>query len=704
VRDWFEEISSAAGLGSNAEWIAAAAGASSERAPILARPFKISSKPSNAELVLAVAGWHEVSVNGRRVGDEVMSPVTCQPDRRVSSVTHDVADYLKPGENVIEVLLGNGWFNCFTKEVWGFSDAPWLAPPMIRGELTIDGNVVLVTDGSWCSCDSPIVFNALRNGERFDARDMSKRRNWRRVSVVANPPNVAVSPEDAPPCRTFDSLRPIRSFPAGNGGVIYDFGSNRSGWCEIEVVGESGSKVSIDYDELLTPENTLLGDIACFMRRAKDPNPVQHDEYILAGNPKGEYWHPRFAYHGFRYAQVRTSGKVEIRAIRSVFVHSDIASNGTIEISDPVFARLNDATRRSYLSNYVGIPTDCPHREKNGWTGDAQLAMETGLWNFNAKDGYVHFLRMLIDAQKPTGQVPCIVPCTEKFGYGWGSGPAWDAALFEIPWQLFRFYGDDRPAQEAYGAMRRYLGFISSRSRADGLVGFGLGDWCAPKGVETAPVLLTDSAYVFEFNQRMAFWAERFGNADEAEQCRERAKFIKSAFNREFYNGGGVYAGGEPTSLAAPLHFKGLCACGEEGKVAAELLRRIRKRRHRVCFGILGAKWIPRVLSEYGHVDDAWRIFTQPDNPGWAAWMKENDTLLESFDDLAGGTPVSHNHIMFGDLSAWAFEYLGGIKIDEPGFAKFHVSPHLPSGVESFSMSYRSPNGLIVSRACRKDR
>ena len=684
------------------KWISGGSAAPESAAPILVKRFNLDGIPKKVVLTLAVAGWHELSINGRRVGDGVLSPVTCQPDKRISSVAYDVAPFLEKGDNVVEILLGNGWFNCFTKDVWGFSSAPWLGAPKVRGELVADGKTFLVTDGSWTVRDSPIVFNALRNGEYYDARREGSRVNVRAVKVEPAPA-MAVSPEDAVPCRAFDPISPVRSFPAGNGGTIYDFGSNRTGWCEIEVVGEAGSKVVIDYDECLTPTNTLLGDIGIFIRKNNDPRPAQHDEYTLAGKEDGETWHPRFTYHGFRYAQVRTEGKVELKSIKSVFVHSDFDSVGLFKISDPVFGKLQDATRRSHLSNFTGIPTDCPHREKNGWTGDAQLAMETGLWNFDAKAGYIHFLRMMIDAQKESGAVSTINPASAGWGYGGAPWPAWDAALFEIPWQIYRFYGDDAPAREAYPAMKKYLSFVGGKAREDGLVKHGLGDWCAPAGVKVAPVLLTDSAYVYEFNRRVAFWADRFGEPSVAAKCREKAAKIKASFNREFYKGGGIYAGGEPTSLAAPLYFKGLCADGEERKVAEELLRRVRENGHKAMFGILGAKWIPRVLADYGHIDDAWRIFTQPDAPGWAIWTKDNDTLLESFDDTAGGTPVSHNHIMFGDLSAWAYEYLAGIKIDEPGFAKFHVEPHLPEGVESFEAVFKTPCGRKISvRAWRE--
>jgi len=685
-------------------WISGGSAAPESPAPVLVNTFNLAKIPRSAKLTLAVAGWCEVSMNGCPVGSEVLSPVTCQPNLRISSIVRDVTPHLRTGTNVVEIILGNGWYNCFTKEVWGFSDAPWIDAPMVRGRLVADGDTVFVTDGDWRAYDSPVIFNALRNGEWYDARKEGLEENKRKVKIVRNIPYATVSPEVAAPCRMFDPIAPVRSFPACGGGTIYDFGSNRSGWCEIEVEGDPGAKVSIDYDELLSPSNTLHGAIGVFVRRKKDPRPFQHDEYILAGRKGGERWHPRFTYHGFRYALVRTFGNVRLKSVKSVFVHSDFRSLGSMEVSDPVFARLQDATRRSYLSNFTGIPTDCPHREKNGWTGDAQLAMETGLWNFDARNGYVHFLRMMLDAQRSNGQVPCILPCTEKFGFRSGAGPAWDAVLFEIPWQIYRFYGDDSPARESYGAMKRYLSYIDEMARDDGLVAFGLGDWCAPQKSRVSPVLLTGSAYVYSFNRRLAFWAGRFGEKDVAERCRKQAQRIKDAFNKEFYKGGGVYAGGELTSLAAPLYFKGLCADGEEKKVAAELLRRVRELGHRAHFGILGAKWIPRVLSDHGHIDDAWRIFTQPEAPGWAIWMKDNDTLLESFDDTAGGTPVSHNHIMFGDLSAWAFEYLAGIKILEPGFAKVDVKPHLPDGVDSFDITYRTCSGnLIRVRAWREN-
>jgi alpha-L-rhamnosidase len=319
--------------------------------------------------------------------------------------------------------------------------------------------------------------------------------------------------------------------------------------------------------------------------------------------------------------------------------------------------------------------------------------METGLWNFEAKASYIHFLRMMLDAQRPNGAVPCIIPCTPKFGFGWGSGPAWDALLFEIPWQIYRFYGDDSLARESYGAMKRYLAFMLGKIEADGLVEYGLGDWCAPGRRTTVPVRLTDSAYLYQFCRRLSFWARRFSEPDCAARCDRDAAAIREAFNRAYYKGDGVYAAGETTSLAAPLYFEGLAADGAEKRIAERLVEAVRANGHKASFGILGAKWVPRMLAKYGYIDDAWKLFVQKETPGWMHWLESGDgTLYENWE-----SDQSHNHVMFADYSAWAYEYVAGIVPVAPGFAKVVLRPNFPEGVESFSASYQTKYGKITA-------
>ena len=680
-----------AGMVVNPKWISGDSAAPEKPAPVLAKKFEIASMPAAASFEVAVAGWCEVRVNGRKVGRDVLTPVTAQPDRRTPRLTLDVTGHLKTGENEIEVLLGNGWQNTFTKSSWGFPVSPWIGAPKISGVFKVDGKRLFVTDGSWRAYDSPIVFNALRNGEWYDARREGKRLNERAATVELYAPMGIVADEDAVPCREKETFEPVRVLKDSAGRTVYDFGANIAGWCEIEVEGAAGAKVEIDYDESITSTNTPLGHVIAYIVRHGEKRPAQHDEYTLAGRGEVEKWHPRFTYHGFRYAWVKTVGDVRVKAIRARFVYSDFKRTGTIETSDPSFAALQSAAIRSYLSNFTGIPTDCPHREKNGWTGDAQLITETGLWNFDAKNGYVHFLRMMLDSQRPNGAVPCIVPCTPQFGFYWGSGPAWDAALFEIPWQIYRFYGGDAPAREAYGAMKRYLAFILAKADEDGLVEYGLGDWCSPGRATTVPVRLTDSAYVYQFCRRLSFWASHFGEAGYAAECERKAEEIREAFNRAFHKGDGLYAAGEATSLAAPLFFEGLAADGVEKRVAERLAGLVRANGYKACFGILGAKWVPYALSKHGYANDAWKMLVQPEFPGWVNWLKSGDGCL--WEDWDGAR--SHNHVMFGAYSAWAYEYIAGIVPVEPGFGKVAFKPNFPDGVESFSATYRTPHGEI---------
>ena len=660
-------------------------------APCYAKSIVLDARPDRAEMRIAAAGWFELRINGAKVGENVLEPVTCQPDRRISEVTHDIVPLLRPGTNEIEILVGNGWFGCGVPDgAWGFEDAPWWkgVPPSVRASVVIDGKTVLTTDLSWRVCDSPIVFTALRCGESYDARREGSRTNERAAEVLKYDPSAEISSEDAVPCRVFESFDPVRTLKAPDGDAVYDFGHNIAGWCEIGVSGEPGAKVTIDYDECLTASNGLRGHVTCFV---KPPYRGQHDEYVLKGAAE-ESWHPRFVYHGFRYAKVHVEGRAELRSIRARFVHSDFRDAGRIKTSDGNFTKLQDAMRRSYLSNFVGIPTDCPHREKNGWTGDAQLACETGLWNFDAKDSYVHFLRMMLDAQRPNGAVPCILPCTPKFGFGWGSGSAWDAVLFEIPRQVYRFTGDDGPAREAYPAMRRYLAFICGKLGDDGLLKYGLGDWCHRDGRTAVDNKLTDSAYLYHFHRELADWARHFGEKDVAAEQDALADRLRDTFNRVFYKGSGTYARGEWTALAAPLYFKGLCVAGEEQKVADLLVKKVRAFGHQCDFGILGAKWVPRALAEYGYIDDAWQIFVHEDGCGYMKWLeKGEDTLWESWHGKD-----SHNHIMFGDFSAWAFEYIGGIRLLEPGFGRIALKPHLPAGVKDFEVRHETPHGTII--------
>ena len=671
-------------------------------APYLRAVFDLPRRPRRATAHVVAPGWHELFVNGRKAGAEGLSPAPMAFHKRVPWLQIDVAPLLREGRNAVAFLLGSGWYDTFAHDWWGFEAAPWRdrlgCRPRLLCEIVADGRVVLRSGDGWKAHGSPLVFNSLRGGETWDARreipgfsepDFDDAA-WA-PAVRCRPPGGAPEHDRTAPGAVSAPIEAVSRAALPGGAVLWDFGRSLAARGDLEVVGEAGAKVEIVYGENLGPDGDL--DLRNLLFGA-DGGRFQRDEVVLAGRPEGERWHTRFTYHGFSRARTRVvEGRAEVRALRAESLHPAFEELGRAEVSDRVFSRLLELTRESFLANFAGgFPTDCPHREKNGWTGDAQLALETGLWNFAADENYRNHLRAMADLQRPDGAVPCMVPCARQ-GYGWGSGPAWDAYLFEGPWQLLRFRGDDALARELYGAMKRYVGFCESMAVGD-LVDFGLGDWCAPKGAPVAPVRLTSSAYWLQAAQRLAFFARRFGRAADAARAEALAARVRAALRAAFRHPDGSWADDEETSLACALHF-GLCdGPRETAATARRLAAAVRAGRHRALFGILGAKWVPRALAGNGYADDAFRLFVQTEEPGWGNWVARGATAL--WENWEGGG--SRNHVMFGDLSAWAFEHLGGIRpsVEHPGFSRLELRPVFPRGLRRFAATHRTPRGEIA--------
>ena len=684
------------------KWIAAPEtdrGFGSERcdsAPHFRREFEYEEKFEHGRVSISGLGFYELYLNGRKVGDRVLDPAVSDYLKHVRFVTLDITDYLRPGRNTVGVILGNGWYNPNTAEVWNFLTAPWRDCPKFALKLEIDGRTVLESDETWRVGKGPIVFNALRNGEFYDARlevpgwtgDRFDDSAWPHAVRIAPPGGEPVE-QKQPPCRV------LGTFPAVPTGKfdVYDTKQNMAGWARITVEGEAGAEVTLRYAERLTPEGDLSAESQDVFVKSGE---FQTDRYILKGGGV-EIWEPRFTYHGFQFIKATVSGNAAIRKIEARMVGTAFDSVGRITMSEPDLNRLQAMTRWAYRSNYVGIPTDCPHREKNGWTGDTQLACETGLCCFDAATSLEQWLDTLADCQRPSGQLPGIAP-TSGWGYNWGSGPAWDAALFVIPETIYLYTGRRRAFETHFGAMLRYLDYAFDRA-TDDLVCFGLGDWNHVDPARMAPAELTDSFYLYCCTRLAAKFARRL-NRPVAAELEARAARVRDAVNRRYYNGDGSYAHDEMTSLGGAL-FHGVAPETERAVIAARLDRIVREHRYIPDFGILGSKAVPRALADAGYVETAYRMFTQPEYPGWIHWLRQGATTL--WGNWHG--EASRNHIMFGDVAAWSFRYLGGLAPDEdaPGFSKVTLRPNPVPQLEFFNMCHETPCGRIEVRWTNRD-
>jgi len=659
-------------------------------APLLRKRFELKRVPDSVTAFVCGLGFHVLYINGHKADERELAPGISQYDRHVSYIRYDITGLLQEGYNSIAVLLGDGLYHDPARNAWAFQHASWRDDCKLLCELESDGKVIVVSDLTWKYAASWITNTGLRLGEEQDCRNFNVRSlgndfddgAWTSVSQAAPPPGRLME-ENMPPVKVIRRISAVSSHPIGQNGIIYDFGVNLAGRCELKVRGAAGCRLTVTYGERLYADGRL--DLENISQHVSEKT-FQTESFYLDGSE--QRLHSNFTYSGFQYAEiVWENGKPEILTAEAVFLATDLKEVGNLDSSDEILNRLQAAAKRSYRGNFVGIPTDCPHREKNGWTGDAQLAFETGCWNFDMEEAASNFLRIVVDTQRASGQLPGIAP-TGGWGFNWGSGPAWDAILFEYPLQMYRFYGNTENLVEHFAAYRRYLEFCRGMSVAD-LLDFGLGDWCS--GIaENPPTRLTSSAYYSHMVVTMAAFCRILGH--DASEYDELAARIKAAFNRAFYRGGGIYHQGEITSLSCALYL-GLVPESERGAVAARLADKVRAENHLAKFGILGAKYVLRVLADYGYIDDAWQILTQTTCPGWANWVKNGGatTLWEHWDGTS-----SRNHIMFGDFSGWCYEYLGGIKYHHP-LGTLAIHPQLPRHLKFFSAAYQSRDGKIVS-------
>lgn len=686
-----------------AKWIARTTDTNANPAPLLRRGFEVGGRIKQARAYICGLGYYELYLNGQKVGDHILDPGYTRYDRRALYVTYDVTSLIKNGANAVGVMLGNGWFNCHTKAVWNFHEAPWRSAPKLLLNLRIDyadgRSENIVSDESWKCSTGPIVFDSIYGGETYDARlekpgwatagcDDSK---WDPVKIV-EPPAGRLSAQMMPPIRVQATLKPARVTEPKPGVFIFDIGQNLAGMAELSVVGPAGTRIQMRYGERLFPDGTLdARDIEQHVKKLGKEQQHQTDTYILKGRGR-ETWRSRFTYHGFQYVEVTGfPGKPTPDNLRAHFIHSAVPKAGEFTCSNPMLNRIKRAADWAFLSNLQGIPTDCPHREKNGWTGDAHLACEQAQFNFFPVPVHQKWVNDLGDEQKSTGQLPGIVP-TSGWGYTWGNGPAWDSAFLLIPFYEYLYYGDTENFRRHYDGMRRYVDYLTTRAK-DGIVKIGLNDWAPWKTKTEAGI--TDTAYYYVDTRIVALAAELLGKKEDAQKYTALAASIKAAFNKKFYHADtATYDNGSQTALSCAL-YQGLVESESKERVLANLVAAVEKSNHHIDTGILGAKYLLNALLENGRADVAYRMVAQKDQPSWGWWLEQGATTLW---EQWNGTE-SRNHIMFGDVSAWFYKALAGIQPDPqaPGFRHFFISPHLVGDLTSARGEYDSIRGKIVS-------
>ena len=679
----------------------------------LRKQFTVDQKIRRATVSFSGLGWSELYLNGRKVGDAVLSPAFAQYNQRVFYVTYDVTKQLSRGVNALGVVLGNGRYYADRSKVYtGTESFGW--PKLLlqlRVEYT-DGSVTnLVSDGSWrLTTNGPILANNDYDGEDYDARkefpgwsrpgfDDAK---WQPAQIVGAPPGV-VAAQMIDPIRVTGTLKPTAMTEPKPGVYVYDLGQNMVGWARLKVSGPAGTRVKLRFAEVLKPDGML--DVAN-LRGARAT-----DRYTLKGQGT-EVWEPRFTSHGFRYVEVTGfPGEPDLHSIAGRMVNDDLPTNGTFACSNPLLNRIYRAVVRGVRGNYHSIPTDCPQRdERQGWLGDRSEESRGETYLFDNSALYAKWLQDIADAQRPGGSVPDIAPTCWPI---YSDDVVWPSTSLIIPQILRAQFDDTTVIASHYPCMKEWMDYMEQRYLVKGIISRdSYGDWCVPPRDRTriwtqdpnrrtaGPLLAT--AYFYHDAQLMKGYAALLGKSEDAEHFSALAEQLKAAFNEKFLNRDlGQYDNGTETSCVLPLAF-GLVPDAMRERIFNHLVDKIKDGHDHIGTGLVGGQYLMRVLTDNGRPDLACAIATQKTYPSWGYMIEHGATTIWELwnGNTADPEMNSRNHVMLvGDLVIWLYEDLAGIKSDPaaPGFKHIIMKPHPVGDLTFVKATHRSPYGLIAS-------
>ena len=672
----------------------------------LRRRFEIARVPNRARVHVSGLGYYDLLVNGKHIGDHRLDPGQTDYAKIALYATHDVTAALRPGANVIQIVLGNG----------RHLDAYGFGAPRAKLQLLLESSDGqrdwVATDEAWKCSHGAIEWNGIYAGERWDARkelagwgepdfDDSA---WQQAVIIEGPPLVS---QLMPPIRAVKVLAPRRMSNPRPGVFVYDFGQNFTGVVRLHARGPAGTTMQMRFSELIEADGMLnLGT---------NRESTSVDEFVLKGEGEEEF-EPRFTYHGFRYLELTGFPGVPcLDSVLGIVMHTDVKQTGAFRCSNDLINRIHENILWGQRSNIMSAPTDCPQRgERMGWLGDAQLTSEEAACNFDMAGFYTKYLEDIRRAQREDGSVSDVVP---PFWPLYPADPAWGTAYVTLAWTLYQRYGDREVLERHYDGLKRYVDFLHGASEGHIIRSLGrYGDWCPPGSVfpKKTPIELTSTWYYYHDTMHFSRIAEVLERARDAERYRRRAEEIRDAFNRAFLLGKGRYATlpmspidrslGQ-TSQALPLYLDMVPPDQKADAVTALLDAVAKDADYHVDTGIVGTRYLFEVLRETGNAEAAYKVVTQKSYPGWGYMLEEGATTLwERWEKLGGLGMNSHNHIMFGSIDAWFYRSLAGIVPTAPGGTTVRIQPWPVGDVTHAAAEYRTIHGPLVVRWQRTEK
>jgi alpha-L-rhamnosidase len=676
-------------------------GRTPQPAPMLRGSFVLRGAVLRARAYATSRGLYQLEINGRRVGEDRFTPGWTSYRKRLQYQTYDVTALLRPGENVVGAMLGDGWYRGYL--AWNDRRNVYGDRLALRVQLRVehtDGRVETHgTDGTWTSATGPILMSDIYMGEAYDARlerpgwsaPGYDAKDWTPVRVAAPDAATLVAPA-GPPVRAVEEIRPVRLLTTPAGETVFDMGQNMVGHVRLRVRGPAGTEVKLRHAETLDKAGNFY---TANLRAAR-----QQVTYVLKGGGE-EVYEPHFTFQGFRFVAVDGwPGEPTLDGLTGIVVHSAMTATGRFTTSNTLLNKLQHNIRWGQKGNFLDVPTDCPQRdERLGWTGDAQVFSRTAAFNFDVAGFFTKWLADLAADQQADGAVPFVIPdVLSQGGKGSSASAAWADAATIIPWNLYLAYGDRRLLERQYPSMKAWVEYMR-RQAGGGNVwrsGFHFGDWLAfattasdYPGATTGKDLIATAFYArsVDLLQRAA---DLLGKPDEAAEYAALLPQIKAAFVREFVTPAGRVGENTQTAYALALEFD-LLPADLRDEAARRLASEVTARGH-LTTGFVGTPYLCHVLSRSGRTDVAYALLNRDTYPSWLYPVKQGATTIwerwdgvrpdGSFQDTGMN---SFNHYAYGAIGEWMYRVVAGLDTDpqEPGYAHVLAQPQPGGGLTS---------------------
>lgn len=713
-------------------------------APIMRKNVNVGKEVKRARLYATARGAYWFYINGQRVGDGYLNPGWTDFRHRIMYNTYDVTQMLRQGNNALGIELGHGWF-C---DDFGWAGAMWgdqygykpSALAMIKVEYTDGTNETFVTDNTWKVYNGgPLYVNNLYHGVIYDARrevDGWKEPGfndaaWEKVAILPPPPaSTEIQGYVGLEIKNNITLTAKKMTRIGNR-FIYDMGQNFAGVPRLKnMKGRKGQTITIHFAEMLYPETVPENPRAPLTREHYERNKgqmymdnyrsaISTDYYTFRGAPEGETFEPPFTQHGYRYVSIDGLDEpLPLEDVEGIVLESVGEQISRYETSNADINQLFNNIVWGQRGNFLAVPTDCPQRdERLGWTGDANVFCRTSTYNMMTGPFFNRWFYTLRDQKSDNGDVGGYYPSLggTKEGAprsGFERGCGWSDVTITVPWEMYQQYGDLGFVERHYGAMKDYMKFLESQAK-DYIYpdAFYWGDWLAPMPTN---ISMLSTAY-FGYDARlMREMAKALGKTDDAVYYDKLYRNISRAFCNYFFDSEGYTIEGNhegtprmdtQTSYLLPLAFLELPEDLQQ-KAVKHLLEAIERSNYHLQTGFLGTPLLCNVLSNFGHNDIAYRLYTQTEYPSWlfpvkqgatTMWERWNSyTIKEGFGEVSMN---SFNHYAYGAIEEWIMSHNLGIQRDEnrPGYKHILMQPKIDDTFSFVKGGFRSVYGDISS-------